>query len=549
MQIRSRAVAVVLGLLVLAGIALAGGDVLKTYKKRFSKGSYLSEREEVIEELAVSGERKALGALLWCMDVTRDRIDDAQDVADKLDKKLGPVREAYDDKLQKYLKQFEKQKKPQPKTHPRWPIRMELDELTAQRKTAQRRLNEQLDLLDRALTAHGSLVAGLSAEDQTAVREEWQKGPLVDKDWGVRAPQWDLVGGVPTAWALEMLLAAAVKESDPRVLVEVLDGLGGRDVARVLPVLRERLGDARWLVRVAAVAALERTPSKDTIDALLAAMGAEDGRLIDDCARALTTLTGEQYGLNAERWSAWWNVNREAYAGPPEPEPEKDEDDPTAEGGDGGVDPETATTDVDAEKDPRDSDTGFFGVDTRSRRLVFVIDVSGSMNEKVGEKGKKRTRAELAKAELERAVLALEDGAMFNMVFYSSDVRMWRRTMIVASRETRLEAVEFIRESPVVGGTATYDALVAAFDLGDVGRGKKRGSDPSGDAAVDTVILLSDGRPTVGELTDTKQIRKAIVDLNKSRRIQIHTIALGKDADTEFMAGLAKDTGGTTAVK
>jgi len=548
MQPRFRALAALLGLVVLAGIALAGAGVLKTYKKRFSKNSYLSEREEVIEELAGSGEIKALGALLWCMDVTRDRIAERQKAADKLEKKLAPVQKAYREKYEKYAAQQAKQGNPNPKRHPVWPVRVELDKLLAERRTLQRRLNEQQDLLERGLGAHGRLVAGLPEDDQTKVRTKWTEGPLVDKDWGVRAHQWELVGGVPTEWALDLLLRAAVEETDPRVLVEVVDGLGGRDPARVLSTLNGAMADVRWLVRVAAVAALERTPSKDTIDTLLAAMRSEDGRLIDDCARALTTLTGEDYGLSAERWSAWWDVHREAYAGPPEPEPEKeDPEDPVAGGG--GVDPDTATSDVDAEKDPRDSETGFFGVDTRSRRLVFVIDVSGSMNEKVGEKGKKRTRAQLAKAELERAVLALEDGAMFNMVFYSSDVRVWRKTMIVASSETRLEAVEFIRESPVVGGTATYDALVAAFDLGDVGKGKKRGTDPSGDAAVDTVILLSDGRPTVGTLTETTQIRKAIVELNKARRIQVHTIALGKDADTEFMEGLATDTGGTFAVK
>ena len=126
---------------------------------------------------------------------------------------------------------------------------------------------------------------------------------------------------------------------------------------------------------------------------------------------------------------------------------------------------------------------------------------------------------------------------------------MWRKEMVNASAESRREAVEYIDQVAVIGGTATYDALKAAFDLGDVGKGKKRGAAPDGDAKVDTIILLSDGKPSTGHTTNPDQIRADVRDWNKARRIAVHTVAFGKDADVGFMAGLANDSGGTHVAK
>jgi uncharacterized protein YegL len=173
-----------------------------------------------------------------------------------------------------------------------------------------------------------------------------------------------------------------------------------------------------------------------------------------------------------------------------------------------------------------------------------VIDVSGSMLEPSGPAGSP-TRAHLAKEELKRAVLALEDNATFNIVFFSVDVKPWKKEMVVADAESRREAVDFIERVGVVGGTSTFGALEFAFDLATVGKGKSAEPDPSGDAKVDTVILLSDGKPSLGRYTDGDQIREQVRRWNVDRRIQVHAVAFGADADTGFMEGLAKDTGGS----
>jgi len=520
--------------------ARAGDDVLKTYKKRFDDKALLSEREHVLDELAECKDARALEALLWCRDVAREGVDGKQDEAEKLRKKIDPVYEEYQEKYRKYAEQQAKQGNPNPKTHPAWPVRLELDKLTADLEFVERQIAEWRGLVKLATEYHGRIVAALPAGAQQDLRAAWEKGALADRDWAVRAEQWSLVGGVPTDWALEMLEKALSAEPDPRVLVHVIDGLGGRDAARVVPLLAGQLADVRWLVRAAAVAALERTPSKESIDALVDLFQKEDGRLQDDCARALAALTGEDLGTNAVAWRNWWEKTREGWAGRPEPVAKKD--------GEKDDKPEPIDVQTGDEPAPGSGRTGFFGIDTRSKRLVYVIDVSGSMNEAAG-RDEKRTRAELAKEELKRAILGLEDGALFNIVFFSADVRIWKKEMVVADATTRPEAVEYVDQVAVVGGTATYDALQAAFDLGDVGRGKKRGADPEGDSKVDTIILLSDGRPSVGHTTNTDEIRAAVKEWNAARRIAVHTVAFGHDADRDFMAGLAEDTGGTSVAK
>lgn len=192
----------------------------------------------------------------------------------------------------------------------------------------------------------------------------------------------------------------------------------------------------------------------------------------------------------------------------------------------------------------------FFGIEIESKRVVFVIDVSGSMNQPVGGGPEpKATKISLAKRELKRALSDLEDGTIFDVVFFSGAVKVWKPDMQKADAKTRKEAQDFTESTDAVGGTNTYDALEAAFGLGDLGKGKKREADPTGDARVDTIVLLSDGKPSMGRTTDPDAIRGAVREWNRARRIVIHAVAFGVDAkdgaDPKFMEGLAQDTGGS----
>jgi uncharacterized protein YegL len=516
-----------------AGAAAGEPDALSTYRKRFTKDAYTSVKEEVLKDLAAAGGRPARDAIGWCVQQARLFLDQVQRDAERVYVRFKSAQDAYMEQFEDYARQFEKQGKPRPNSHPaNWPTRIKFDEADADMKSADRAVADAQAILESGRAAYGRVIDTFPEADAAALRTEITAGPLASKDWAVRADAYDLLAFAKAPWVLRVLQDAAQKEEDPRALVAALSSLGGRDPVHVIPTLKHRLDDARWSVRAAALAALERTPCREAVDAIIARFPKEEGRLRDDCVRALVALTGGDVARTPEAWAQYWAMRRETWTGPPpKVDPDKPPPNPNAPFAGG----------VPASEGKK---TGFFGIDLKSRRLVFVIDLSGSMNEKASDKSKE-TRADVAKAELVRAVRALEDGSLFSIVLYSNDVRVWKPEMVTANADTRKAAVEFIEKAAVVGGTATFDALAAALVLGDVGKGKARAPDGTGDAKLDTVLLLSDGKPTAGRYVDPDQIRAAVKDLNKLRGIAIHSIAFGKDADDKFMEGRAKDAGGT----
>jgi hypothetical protein len=533
----TRILAAALAALSFAAAALAA-DILDEYQKKYTKTTYMSDKEEVVRALTATGKPEALKALQYCVGVSKAALEDARKESDKLRTKYAAAQAKFDVKFKDYREQQKKLGNPDPKTFPDWPEYHELVQAQAEVEHAERAVIAEEAMVAEVLDAHGQLVLKLPPEAQKAVRDDWTKNRLGSKDWGVRAECYEMLGHTQTDWAFDMLAAALAKdgpEPDPRALVIAIDGLAGRDAAKAVPVLASRIDDVRWIVRAAVIAALEATPSKEGVDAIVKRMAKEDGRLKDDCARALTALTGQEMPSNPEMWRIWWEKNRDKWAGKPPP-PDKSK----------GANPM-----ADANQPPAADDrkTGFFGLTIESKRVVFVIDVSGSMNEKVGGAGPdaKATKAALAKAELKRVIGALEDGALFDVEFFSSAVHIWKPEMQAADAKTRKEAQDYVDAVEIVGGTNTYDALEAAFSIGDMGKGKKKEADPTGDARVDTIVFLSDGKPSVGRTTDPDAIRTAVRDWNKARRISISAIAFGAEkdaADPKFMKGLADDTGG-----
>lgn len=512
------------------GAAHAADDsVLATYRKRFAKEGFLSDREDVLRGLADLGSPDAREAIVWCIARTREFLDSAQKESDRQSAKLKPLQDEFDEQFQRFLDQEAKKGNPNPATRPIFPVEEKLNAVRADLLEAEKRVQEERDLRDVALECHGRCVEKMPAPQQQALRDALVKGPLASKDWPARAEVWEQLRATQAEWVTKLLVDAAVKEADPRALIPALDALGGRDARLVVPVLAARLDDARWLVRAAAIGALERTPSRETIDAVVARFAAETGRLRDDCLRVLEAMTGADVARTPEAWKQWWGANREQWKGPP----------PKAAG--------PGVTEESLAKKYRkpENRTGFFGIETSSKRLCFVIDLSGSMNEKAADKGNE-TRADRAKVELVRAIRGLEDGSTFALVMFAHDVRIWRPDMTVAGDDTRKAAVAWVEASPVVGATNTYDALQAAFSIGEPSKSKP--TDPYADPKLDTIVFLSDGKPTRGRTTKTDEIRAAVREWNKRRRVTIHAIAFGKDADFSFMEGLATDTGGTFTV-
>jgi len=100
---------------------------------------------------------------------------------------------------------------------------------------------------------------------------------------------------------------------------------------------------------------------------------------------------------------------------------------------------------------------GFFGITSHMRRVVYVVDRSGSMTDSI----------DYAKFELKRSIGALDSDAEFHVIFYSSGepVQMPPRHLVPASRSNKLAAFEFIDQVVAQGETDPSEALKRAFAL------------------------------------------------------------------------------------
>jgi hypothetical protein len=197
----------------------------------------------------------------------------------------------------------------------------------------------------------------------------------------------------------------------------------------------------------------------------------------------------------------------------------------------------------------------FYGISTRSKRVLYLIDVSGSMTKVVDPHGKAalsetggwendpsrpapgRTRMEIAQNELRRAIGRLPPGSRFSMIFYNHAVRLWAPELREATPKARKEALEAVAALRPSGATFTLGALREAFALA-----AKEG------AEVDTIFLLSDGAPTDDSLPEAKVMDPGIIldavrVWNRHGGIVIHTIAIDLP-DTYFLKTLAAENGG-----
>jgi len=168
---------------------------------------------------------------------------------------------------------------------------------------------------------------------------------------------------------------------------------------------------------------------------------------------------------------------------------------------------------------------GFWGVgnrrDEEARKIVFVVDRSGSMTDSI----------DYVKEELKRSIGELTDDKEFHVLFYSSGpcVEMPTRRLVNATDRNKQLAFEFIDGIIAQGETDPSKALRRAFEV-----------------KPELIYLLTDG-----------EFDKAIVDflkrLNRDQKITVHTIGFWawrsrRDSDPpsgeEVMKNMADQNGG-----
>jgi len=170
----------------------------------------------------------------------------------------------------------------------------------------------------------------------------------------------------------------------------------------------------------------------------------------------------------------------------------------------------------------------FYGIPTHSHRVVFCIDISGSMLFPMdGKGGRREPRIHRTRRELLRVLTDLAPGTLFNVYLFAGVTVALTPRLAPATSEHKEAAIAFLEEQGVRGGTDVYGVLTEALDSG-----------------ADTVFLLSDGEPNRGVIVDPALIIEEIAAYNAHAAATIHTIGLSQDQNAELLVNLAHRNGG-----
>jgi hypothetical protein len=315
---------------------------------------------------------------------------------------------------------------------------------------------------------------------------------------------------------------------------------GGGDAAKWVPIVVDEfqkvmLRDKVWQVRSAICDGLMRLKTPRVIPVLIAGLKRElhlgkwSNRMVAIAFHdALEQLTGKDLPQDAPHlWSDFW-----AKEGP-------------------GFRFATVNKGAKPQKSVDAKYAKYFNVDIKTKRLLFVIDFSGSMSEKVRLVGRyaggnQRVKYELVKKELEKVIRALPRDAICNVIFFNDRVGVWRRDaegrpeLVKMTDGNKADLLQYVWETAPSGATNLHGALKMALTLGERGVYDKHYN-----VSYDTVFVLSDGAPSAGEITDPIQILEEVRKGNRLRRLKIHTVVFGNARNNlKFMKGLAEENGG-----
>ena len=241
---------------------------------------------------------------------------------------------------------------------------------------------------------------------------------------------------------------------------------------------------------------------------------------------ALVVLTGQSPGNASGSWRAWLEAEGGPYL--------------RGEKRMGRGDASTRQQ----RKDGATTTGSYFGIDQDGDAILYVVDVSKSMQHPVSGKvpaGRPPVTGKGAiskwvrcRRELEQALEALSPDKTFNIVTFANHVRRFDDRMVPAAPKNVARAVEWVGKLDLELETNIYDALDLSFLL--AGRGAKDTYYPT---VIDTVFLLSDGAPTVPDVGGDSgrvflrdkpgQILAAVRRWNALGRVQVNAIGIGID--------------------
>jgi len=166
--------------------------------------------------------------------------------------------------------------------------------------------------------------------------------------------------------------------------------------------------------------------------------------------------------------------------------------------------------------------TEFGARPTRPRRLVILLDRSGSM---------RGTPLHQAKKAIEACLGALDEHDQFGLVTFSNGAEVFRDCLEDATAKNRQAARKFLEAVTADGGTEMSTGLKRAAEL----RGQQD-TDSDGLESGDILII------TDGQVFGTESILERI----RTKGLRVHCLGIGSASQDRFLAQLASQTGGVS---
>ncbi len=175
---------------------------------------------------------------------------------------------------------------------------------------------------------------------------------------------------------------------------------------------------------------------------------------------------------------------------------------------------------------------GFVGIPVEGTRVVFVLDLSGSMEWPMDDGGARLRRLDYAKRELMKAIDALAPNAQFNLVTFNGDdeAEAWSKDLVDATQRNKSRFAKFVEKLRPLGGTNLWSGMEKALGIKTLVYGNHY------ETMVDELFLLSDGAPSVGDVIDPLEILRLTREVNRFKEVRINTVFISSQTPPQVAA-------------
>lgn len=294
------------------------------------------------------------------------------------------------------------------------------------------------------------------------------------------------------------------RDPNPMIRVSATMSLKNLPPEIAIPALAERLHDEVWSVQDVAVESLGGMRNVSATRLLAEHMKSAKGLVRELTYEYLRAHTGQDFGPTSDSWSRWFADQPDDYELP------------------GIEEAEEMLRDLEAKRSVHSSGYAaveYHGIPVRSGGIVFILDRSKSMGEKYSSDA--QLLHDYFAKELSATVEGLRGDHSFNLIFFSDDAMAWRSSLVQANGKSKEAALDYIAKLRPSGATYPLDAFEIAFLDDDV----------------EQIYFMTDGDPSGGEVMKATIIDR-VMELNRTRRVRIHTIVAG-DVHGDFLNELA----------